>query len=102
MCLSKAYLMTVEKMTLEKAYWHVKDRRAIAYPNGGFKKHLIALEKKLFGKTSIDENSYFWPQTRPEEVSATNVASDNGDTKSAASFPTHPLDIYAVVAASLT
>ncbi|XP_048539854.1 dual specificity protein phosphatase PHS1 isoform X1 [Triticum urartu] len=56
-----AYLMLRKGFTLAKAWNLLKKVHRRAQPNDGFAKALLALDKKLHGKASMD-----WQQKRPE------------------------------------
>ncbi|CAD6238668.1 unnamed protein product [Miscanthus lutarioriparius] len=56
-----AYLMLREGFTLAKAWNLLKKVHRRAQPNDGFAKALLALDKRLHGKVSMD-----WQQKRPE------------------------------------
>ncbi|VVD04335.1 dual specificity protein phosphatase 14 [Leptidea sinapis] len=48
-----AYLIKWQKMTLQDAYHHLKQRRPQIRPNTGFFKQLIKYEERLFGEASV-------------------------------------------------
>lgn len=49
-----AYLMKYERMTLRKAFVHLRSKRPSVRPNTGFFRQLIAYERRLFGRSSVD------------------------------------------------
>lgn len=51
--LCMAYLMKYHRMNLEQAYHHVKKRRPVIRPNGGFWRQLIEYEKRIFGRNTV-------------------------------------------------
>ncbi|XP_046392359.1 dual specificity protein phosphatase 14-like [Ischnura elegans] len=63
-----AYLMKYEGMTLRKAFVHLRSRRPAVRPNTGFFRQLIAYERRLFGRSTVDmvkiptgDNGHFIP-----------------------------------------
>lgn len=50
-----AYLMKSKKWTLQQAYSYVKKKRPQISPNQLYRDKLMELEKRLFGKNSMDE-----------------------------------------------
>lgn len=49
-----AYLMKRDHMTLREAYYHLKSKRKVIYPNIGFWKQLIEYEKTLYGNNTVE------------------------------------------------
>ncbi|KAG8227633.1 hypothetical protein J437_LFUL008710 [Ladona fulva] len=49
-----AYLMKYERMSLRKAFVHLRSKRPSVRPNTGFFQQLIAYERRLFGRSSVD------------------------------------------------
>ena len=54
-----AYLMWKKKITFDKAYNYVKQKRSRIYPNFGFRQQLQIFEKKLFENGFNISNIYF-------------------------------------------
>jgi len=55
-----AFLMKKKQMCLKDAYAHVKEKRPIIAPNGGFLIQLLEYEMKLFGKTTMEKPKSIW------------------------------------------
>mmetsp|Transcript_6927 Transcript_6927/g.7597 ORF Transcript_6927/g.7597 Transcript_6927/m.7597 type:complete len:170 (-) Transcript_6927:123-632(-) len=53
-----AYLLTQEKMTFRDAAIDVRSKRPMVNPNNAFMRKLVALEKSLTGKTTVDESLF--------------------------------------------
>ena len=53
-----AYLIRHQGMTLSQALLHVKERRPVTSPNPGFMLQLVAFERSLNGKSTIDPERY--------------------------------------------
>jgi protein-tyrosine phosphatase len=52
-CVCIAYLMKYQRMRLDQAYYHIKNRRRVIHPNVGFWRQLIEFERRLFGRNTV-------------------------------------------------
>ena len=50
--------MYSDDMTLKQAWFTVRNLRPYVSPNNGFMRQLIALEKALYGTTSVNEDDF--------------------------------------------